>query len=142
MSVRYDLHPNLPAEVRDAVLPILVANEHILPTWCRVLIVKWSRTRSERKTAALCDWEHKYRRAKLTICASWLEHPPEERENVIRHELVHVAVGPLVDTFRALLEATVYDDDHMKAWAEKLLEDAMEGVTEDLTVAFAEADAP
>ncbi len=122
-----------PEEVLPVVRKALSDCVWLVPAWCHDVCVTWNPMVNDR--AADMESEFQYRRARLRICAQFLDQTEEERLNVLRHELIHISTSPMVDyaveAFKKLL-----DGDEEKPLF-KILRDGLserhEGCVEDLT---------
>lgn len=133
MTVRY--YPDVPAEIIEAVRPILDRWSHLAPAWCHDLRVCYS---SESAGTTLCSIgiSPEYRNAALTVYPAWLTEDPEKREAAIRHELIHIALEPTVAFVSDALKRLLPKDERLREWLRDKWRQAFEGSVCDLEAAF------
>lgn len=125
---------NVPPEIQSLLASIIRTEEHILPTWIHEIAVHWE---PENSHAALMSTNKPYRIAHLTVTGRWLNDLPDERAETIRHEFLHVPLGPLTDWTKDLIERLVgEDDERLNEWLLKEWQERLEGATCDLEFAF------
>jgi hypothetical protein len=138
MSNRFWFHGEVPEEVISACKSLLEENEHLIPSWCNKVRVYWDAEGDENDnssslTGAYIETSYAYRNASLTICPAFLSETPEDREALIKHELLHIVSGPLITHVRTVSEALCKDEAY-SAIIEKQNQEKIESLTEDLTI--------
>lgn len=118
--------PGLPAELRAALEPTLRRWLYLLPTWCHTIHVGLGND-LDSDVAARMEGEIRYRRAALSIGPAFLR--VEDRDTLLAHELVHVALNPLDDFVDELTDRL---DGELAGWACDRWRELLEGATEDL----------
>lgn len=127
--------------VRALAEPILDRWRWLIPSWCHELLVFYRETDGDNAAAA-CRTYPEYRYAQLMIYGSFVgKQRPDDRENAIIHELLHVQLQPLVQEFKHLLAQQV-PEGPLREWANTNHTGAMEGVVCDLARAFQIGAAP
>jgi hypothetical protein len=120
----------MPAEYREAMEPFITNNLHLVPGWCRTLTMEYL-TAGDADAYAACSVDFEYRQATIRLFPMLLDLDACERERTAAHELLHIALNPLSDWSRSLIERLVQD----VSLREHLVEDVtgrMEGVVQDL----------
>jgi hypothetical protein len=124
---------DVPAEVRAALEPMLDRWTGLLPTWLHDLVVDYSAT---EQAGMLMGVEFHYRRANLIVTGQWLTCPPEEREEMLRHELSHIILGPLQDIALDIVRRLTDEDDALADYLRQEVMNRVEGVTCDMSHAI------
>lgn len=122
-----------PDEVLPAIREAVAQCAWIVPAWCHEVCVTWHPMITDR--AADMESDFRYRRARLRICAQFMDQTGEERVNVIRHELLHISTSPIVDFAAETFKRLLHDDEQkqfLKSIQDTLVE-RHEGCVEDLT---------
>lgn len=129
----YEPAPTMPAELRDVFDPLARKWEHVIPTWCHAVWVIWD-AQGKKETSLSCSVRPQYRSATIRISPSWLDGNASEREGDVLHELLHIALGPMVE-----IVDMVCADEENKTIAknlERLWRNAYEGAVTDLTASI------
>lgn len=126
-------HDGIPSEVRTAAEPHIEAWAHLLPGWCHELGVRFV---ADEENAASAKGDMPYRRATIYLGPHWLDSNNADREEVIRHEICHVALSPLTDWTKDLIERLAGEDERLAAWLREEWRHRLEGATCDLEDAF------
>ena len=122
-----------PPEVLPAVEEALADLHWLVPAWCGEVCVTWYPTISDR--AADMESDYTYRRARMRICAQFMDQDKAERVNVLRHELLHISTNVIVDYATDAIKRLLPDENdkpHYKTIMAGLSE-RHEGCVEDLT---------
>jgi hypothetical protein len=93
---------NVPQEVREIIDPIIGDFEWLIPSWCHVLLFKFSTSDDQEKgsqLSAACQahTDVAYRRASIEIFPAFLVETAESRRRLIRHEVGHILLAPFHD---------------------------------------------
>lgn len=131
-------YPEVPADVRKSVEPILERWLWVVPTWCHDVRIKYAGDCEDPddKSVATCEWSLPYRYARITIHGNWMGYTRDvDRESAIVHELVHIALGPMSDQFMALVQE-LDPPEKLASWAERTHDVSLEGAVVDLTRAL------
>lgn len=126
----------MPQEVKDASLPLLVENEHLIPEWCHEVRVYWNPAGEhvgEDLAAAYIETEYAYRYATLTICPAFLSEEDEARTFRIKHELWHIVSSPLVSYLKDITDILSKRDELLSEIVARESTEKVESLTEDLT---------
>lgn len=105
---RITLARDFPPDLIPSVTHLLARYQHLLPTWCHDLTVRYKRN---EKLSGLIKVEPEYRRACLFISGAFVREDAIDRENTIAHELLHVALWPLYKRAEALAEMLCEGDE-------------------------------
>lgn len=124
---------DVPPEIRAAVEPLLQRWWVMVPGWCEEFTVKYSAKRDARMAVSV---NYRNRWALLIVTGQWLQDAPEERENSLRHELVHILVEPLTAGVRRIIEDTLEAGTPTMELCDSIFTDGMEAAVEDLARAF------
>lgn len=124
---------NVPAEVADAVTPILRAWSHLVPAWVYEINLMWADEANEGALSITAHYE--YRRADLFVHPNFISHP-ERREPNLVHELMHIMTEPLLNVVCDLRDQLIERQPDLKPYVKEQIRYAVESVTCDLT-AFA-----
>ena len=123
---------DMPPEVRKAAEPYIRKWVCLVPSW--VLDLKMGVTWDETQLYASSWSDQEYRRAGINLCPGWLAEDEDSRENILVHELVHMAVGPLDECAKSVVRHTIGEDNEaLYTWANDQISKALEGAVEDLT---------
>lgn len=120
----------VPDEVRASVEPLLADGLRLVPRWVADLAVEWV---SDGEELASMSTQVEYRRATLTIHPNFLAQALPERQQVLRHEMLHLVTQPIVDVLADLIDACKVDK-KMEAWAIEQSRRAKEGLVCDLEI--------
>ena len=126
----------MPTEVRVALEPMLNRWMPLLPTWVQSLSVEYE---AESANVMHVRTHYTNRWAVIGVTGSWLKYDDTERQNALRHELVHVCVEPLRRAARNAVEATA-EEGPTRALALKTLEEGLESAVEDLAQCIGRLD--
>lgn len=118
----------MPSEVRRALEPMLDRWLPLLPTWVQSLSVEYA---SESADVMHVRIHYTNRWAVIGVTGSWLKYDDDERQNALRHELMHVCVEPLRRAARNAIEATT-DEGPAQSLAITTLNEGLESTVEDL----------
>lgn len=124
-AIQWD--PEMPAEVRAAVGPVLESRWAILPPWLREVRVEFS---DLGEASAQANVSYPYRWFRLEIGAAWLVGDPATRQRELAHELCHVILAPIQEFVEDLLDH-VGDAGH-QSMLRATWTDALEAATTDL----------
>lgn len=106
---RLAIDPLVPPEVAAAALPLLEAHRALIPAWVTELYVVYDGAGPEGASGghpiATMAMNPEYRQATLTLCGLWLLRNTRERTEVVRHELLHLALEPMNRLYRAAVAA-------------------------------------
>lgn len=119
-----------PSEVRAAVEPHLHRWLVILPGWCAEVVVRWNPDCAEASMRTHVRPE--YRDTVLEVCPNWLEMNEASRELTVMHEMMHVAMGPLVNFTRNTIRDLTEPDTMIRGVLDRACTEAFEGCVEDL----------
>ena len=105
--VDFQFWPDVPAEIRLALGPLMHRWAYLLPGWCHWVRIYYepSDDGSIKNTA-----EPEYRGVRLTVCADWLHGTAERRNELIVHEFLHVPLAPMVHLAKELIHSLVADE--------------------------------
>ena len=73
-----------------------------------------------------------YRKAYISLHASYLAGDDDDRESHFVHELLHLQIHPLVNAFRAFVNSVVEPESALEAMMSEEIRVKMEGTVEDL----------
>lgn len=124
---------DFPPEVRSALEPMLERWGALLPTWCQDFIISYDGTRDAQMAATI---NYRNRWAILRVTGLWLDNPPAERENSLRHELVHILLEPMDSVMRRIIEDTIPKDTPLAELCDSVFTDGMEAAVEDMARAI------
>ena len=130
---KVEWYHNVPAEVRQAVGPILKAWFPILPTWCQEFRVSYS---PDDENTLSIKVNHRNRWAVLIMTGRWLQEIPIERERALIHELVHVNMEPVAIASVRIIEDLTEKGTPLRELADSTYTEGLEGTVEDLARAF------
>lgn len=123
-------------EERSAIRPLLDKWHVLVPSWCEsVHVMCLTHDDGNSGCTAAMKTEEEYRRAHLTIYGTWLNEPPEYREQAIIHELLHLHTERQRVFARDLIRT--FAPDAQKDYFFEQLRKANESTTEDLMLALA-----
>lgn len=107
LEVSYD--SEVPAEIKEAVHPLILEAMWLLPTWLHLLRVRFTEpTQSENSMSTTASEE--YRAGTLYIHPPWLMHTdPEHRLADVRHEFIHFAVEGIYYAAQAAIKMLASD---------------------------------
>lgn len=126
---RVTFTPSVPREVQQAMRLSLHRWLWLVPSWCHELRVVWD---TGLDCPAAMQAQDEYRYAEIIMGPTWLDEDDDERESVVRHELAHLLIAPMV----AWVDYAIADmDEH----AQETWRRALEGTVSDLTQAFGDA---
>lgn len=129
---------SVPKEAKAAIRPHVERWRHLIPTWCHDVTFRWEKTEGVGDVAEVeCSVE--YRMATVTIDPSWLDTDEAERDSIIRHELLHLALEPLAVFVEEMLSRCVADDSVFRDWTKDELRRRYEGAVVDLAKALSDA---
>jgi hypothetical protein len=128
IEIRYD--SEVPAEIRDAIDPILREHLWILPTYLHEVYVRF--TKDDDPNASLSTHiKEEYRKMVFYIHPPWLLGDTALRTKNIRHEFVHALVDPLHTVAHQLIDTGILEE-KTKAWAREEIRLAVERSTCDV----------
>lgn len=113
-----------------AFRPLIDSCEYLVPSWCNRVRVLWCPKMN--KAYATMNSELKYRRATLNISPCLSDLGDEERQKIIRHEIIHISTIPLVEFAEKTIKNLAGDRDDIRKVLNRELEQYHEGMTEDL----------
>lgn len=121
---------DVPREVKAAVQSELACWTFLLPPWCQELRIRWD---PELEATAEVTVHVPNRWATIRIGPPYLEQPQDERLVVILHEILHIALHPYTTATTAAMRHLAGEDrQELLAMGEDFVEQALEGVVEDL----------
>lgn len=123
----------LPAGFWESVSPHLSKWHKVVPCWCLELIIAYDGTDTE--CAAKIAAEPEYRRARIELCAGWMEEPEDHEKNLL-HELMHLPLKPMTNMVNALIAQLQLENRPLAAFLDTEWGLAYEGAVEDLRLAF------
>ena len=121
----------VPKELRDAATPLLHAHKRLLPSWVRLLDVRFDDSMSD--AFAAMESEQTYHRATLTFGGGWLTSDEQQREWVVIHEIAHTQLAPLERAWEAMTSAL---PKKMRTVADRMFDDALEEAVSGLAYAL------
>lgn len=128
-----------PSEVRNPLETLLEEWGFLIPPWVQSLGVRYFATRLENGEAnfhatAAMDAEPEYRQARLLIYGEWLVQSAADRERDIVHEMLHLALAPMVLEHQDVIERLFEDGSAPKfqAYMEEQWRQVYEGAVQDL----------
>jgi hypothetical protein len=122
-----------PAEVREAVAPLIQKHAHRLPRWCCHLSMRYGPPPAGmEESVAVMETQFQYRHAKMLITSRFLEDNKANRERAIIHELGHVPMGAMNAWVHQLLQTWVEDEATRDQFSQQY-QDLEEGVVQDFT---------
>ena len=116
----------VPKEVRSAAEPFVKRWSSLAPSWCESLNLRYDGS-EPALASTLTDAE--YRQCTLCFGGGFLNQP-DDIENVIIHELLHIAFEPVRDVYR---DATAMLGEEAQILAQEGFRRAMEGTLCDIT---------
>ncbi len=128
--MRIQYRPDVPSEIREAVDPLLRRHASLVPTWCHEVVVFYDAENGD--DVANVRVLHPYRFAQVTICPPWLRQTAEDREQAIRHELIHIPLAPMTDFVKDLIERMGGEDGRFCEWVQDQWRERFEGAVCDL----------
>ncbi|MFW6085015.1 MAG: hypothetical protein ACODAA_07370, partial [Gemmatimonadota bacterium] len=105
MTITYD--PRFPADLRRIVDAHLERWAGLIPTWCQEFTVRYEPS-YDRRMAGRINYRNRW--AELIVTGQWFDDDPGERECSLVHELIHVALEPLVDPVGRIIEDVTAED--------------------------------
>lgn len=120
---------DVPQEIRDSILPHIRRWEHLVPTWIHDLRVAWE---PEGVYSMLNSSYHEYRYARITVCGNWLTAAYDERDDAVRHELLHITLHPMTDWTKDLIERLGDGDERLQGWLLSEWQERLEAAVCDL----------
>lgn len=132
--------PGVPPEYRTAVEKALVKRLHLVPSWCHILTFGYNATPPEDMDECLAavSVNFEYRQAAIEVYPAFLEEPTANRERAIAHEIIHIALQPMVDLTRSIIERATADD-ALRLYFNDEVTARLEGSVVDLTRAVCRA---
>ncbi len=127
---------NLPPEIKAAVAPVLTAYAPMLPPRLEDLRVRYD---SDRDACMATQVDYRNRWVRLIVTGHWLNESPQQREEAVRHEIVHMLLAPLQAAVQRIVDDTLKPTTGMSAaydLAISLAVDGEEATTEDIARAF------
>lgn len=121
-----------PEEILPAVRAAVNETAWLIPAWCNDLIVTWNPTVDDR--AADMESNFDYRNARMRICAQFIDQTEAHRVEILRHEMLHISINPLVDYCKRTIERLLPDETN-RAFRETIydvMDTRNEGCVEDL----------
>jgi hypothetical protein len=95
---RLAIDPLVPPEIAAAAVPVIAAHRYLIPGWVHELYVVYDGAAAAEPGGhpiATMALSPEYRQATLTLCGLWLLRNQRERTDVVRHELLHLALEPM-----------------------------------------------
>jgi hypothetical protein len=131
MTPRVEWKPDVPAEVRAAVEPLLPDAVRFAPGWLADLTLAWDD--GDGESCAKMTTAPEYRMATLAISASFLSQPARARAEILRHEVLHAVAQPVIDVLANIADAAALDE-KTRDWAITVIGKAREGLVCDLEI--------
>ena len=131
--MRIQIAVEFPDQLRDEVETFVREFLWIVPTWCHELDIEWDPDASNG--AARSVIKPRYRQAHLLIHPAYLECDIDFRRGIIAHEMIHIALGPIV-TFGARLIEDFTPEDGIRKFVQEEWASRFESVVEDLALAI------
>lgn len=128
IEIRYDAE--VPAEIRDAIDPILREHIWILPTYIHEIYVRFTKENDLNATLST-HINEEYRKLVFYIHPPWLLSGVSVRTKNVRHEFVHALVDPLHTVAHQLVDAASFEE-KTKTWAREEIRLAVERSTCDV----------
>ena len=129
-SVRIHYTKEVPDEVRAIFSPLLTRWGFLVPTWCHSIDIHWD---DQDDSGALRVGTHyEYREADIYVLANFLT-TPENREQQVVHELMHLSLAPLTKVAESLRDALVKKAPDVEEWANEQFRQGEEATVCDLT---------
>lgn len=122
----------VPKELKEAATPLLAEHKRLLPSWVRVLDIKFDDDMTD--CYACVQSELTGGSVTLTFGGGWLKSDEQHREWVVIHELAHTQLAPIERAWEQAMEAL---PKKMRALVDKLFEDALEESVSGLAHALA-----
>lgn len=122
-----------PDEVLPAIQKALQGCEWLVPAWCAEVCITWHPMITDR--VADMESDFKYRRARMRICAQFMDQDETERVKCLRHELLHIHTSVIVDYCAEVIKCLLPEENdkpHYKTIMAGVSE-RHEGCVEDLT---------
>jgi hypothetical protein len=110
--------PDTSEEVRAAIEPHLLKWSFLIPAWCSEVNVTWRDDDLDGALSVIVHYE--YRRADISVLPNFLSSPHRRERNVV-HELLHIVLGPMLNTERDLRNALGKDRPDVHSWAEEMI---------------------
>lgn len=120
---------DFPPEVRTALEPMLEQWGALLPTWCQEFIVSYDGARDAQMAATV---NYRNRWVVLRVTGLWIDNANEERENSLRHEMIHVLLEPMAMAVARIIEDTVPEDTPLAKLCNSVFTDGLEATVEDM----------
>lgn len=120
-----------PDDVRTAVAIELSHSIQLIPSWCRILYIRFEATDPSSSATIQVNFDARW--ATIRVQPGWMEETPEDRRRALIHEVVHLHMHQMRTIFHDLTEGV---DATLKAFAWERYKEAWEGATEDLAWAF------
>jgi hypothetical protein len=129
--IRVVFDPSTPGEIESAVRSAMERLAHLVPGWCHEIYVAYAGDMGS--TVAQMTVRFEYRRADLDVGGHFVLRNASERLEVLRHELLHLPIGPMQKAYHDLVEQLPRGarDAAREAWRM-----AMEGAVSDLEEAL------
>ena len=124
------VYQGLPAEVVPLVRPLVEEWQHLGPGWCAELFIHFSDADNDGDAASM-NAQPEYRFAHIHLHPGWLKCDAEERRRLIVHELLHLALEPLLILAADILESADAGTPLENAWRR-----TYEGAVQDLTLSL------
>lgn len=105
------------AEIEKCLLPYL----WLVPAWCQALFVELHHY--EDNSAIRTAIQYEYRTASMSFNASWLLELPEQKQEMVIHDLLHISTSVYVDYAEATLKQLCPKDEARK-FNEHILEES------------------
>ena len=124
---------DFPLEVRSALEPMLERWGALLPMWCQDFIVSYDGSRDAQMAVTV---NYRNRWVILRVTGLWIENSKEERENSLRHEMIHVLLEPMAVAVARIIEDAVPEGTPLAKLCDSVFTDGMEATAEDMARAI------
>jgi hypothetical protein len=124
---------DVPKEVQPLIKEHLRRIEHLVPSWCNKISVKFVTDNESDEDGNIKYAEvvvqHEYRRTTLYVYPPWLDDDEETRHERLRHEMAHLSTAPLFQLACRIVDECFADEAGKLLKGE--LQKASEAATED-----------
>lgn len=120
--------PHLFAHIEEA----LAEWGWLVPAWVDTIRVTFNGDEGAATDTIACQISYEYRSVHLQVCNGWTKVREEERGRWVMHELLHIHVNHIFETYHELLRATTQEGEPLNRWAEEQGRKAIERTTNDL----------
>ena len=121
--------PDIPADIRAIVEPVLKHWDWLVPTWCQEFDVRYNPMKDARM-AVTVNYHNRW--AVLHVTGQWFGEPEDMREMCLVHELIHIFLEALTAPVGRIIEGATEEDSKERALADRMFADGMEQTVADL----------